>query len=261
MSQQSQQTKRPRRVTRIGLGWAIHRGLVDEGKLHSHDALQICCTRENKLGVNLGDATMWATTILIHRGVRHAVLCPAENPTTLFLDPDSEIARELAAMAKGRTVIRLTGKVETLVRSFALSLYEDDDRVQNMYEEFASLFETPRSERPRDQRVQAALATLVEGHRQKWPLTGLAKTAGMSNSQFAHLFRKCTGLPVRTHIRWLRFQTAIQSLARDDDLTAAALSAGYSDGLQFKHAFRRVFGLSPTVFASARQLGAHTAQS
>ena len=256
-----QQPKRPRRVTRIGLGWAIHRGLVDEGKLHSHDALQISCTRESKLGVDSGKETVWAATILIHRGVRHAVLCPFETPTTLFLDPDSEVASELAAMAKGRSVVRLTGQIESSVKTFVQSLYGDDDRVQNLYERFASLFGTPQSERPFDARVQAALATLVEGHRRKWPLTGLAKAAGMSNSQFARLFRKCTGLPVRTHIRWLRFQTAIQSLAREDDLTAAALSAGYSDALQFKQAFRRVFGLSPAVFASARQLGAHMAQS
>lgn len=261
MSQLSQQATRPRRVTRIGLGWAIHRGLVDEGKLHSHDALQISCTRESKLAVDLGESTVWAATVLIHRGIRHAVLCPTGNPTTLFLDPDGEVASELGAMARGRSVVRLTGQIENSVQTLVHSLYEDDDKVQNLYERLASLFGTPQSERPFDVRVQTALATLVEGHRRKWPLTGLAKAAGMSNSQFARLFRKCTGLPVRTHIRWLRFQTAIQSLARGDDITAAALSAGYSDALQFKHAFRRVFGLSPAVFASARQLGAHAAQS
>ncbi len=247
-------SKKPRRATRIELGWALHRGLIDDAKLHAHDALQISFTRDKKIGVDLGDSTIWASTVLIHRGIRHAIHCPSgTTPTTLFLDPDTETASGLAARAGGRSVVRLTGVVEIAARKLMQGRYDNDESVALAFDEFSCLFRRTKAGRPGDPRVRAALATLVEGHRRKWPLAGLAETAGLSIPQFAGLFRKCTGLPVRTHVRWLRFQTAIRSLARHGDLSSAAEDAGYLSALQFTYAFRRTFNLSPSVFASTLQ--------
>lgn len=246
----SAKLRKPRRATRIDVGWALHRGPIDDAKLHAHDALQISATRDQKIGVNLGESTIWASTVLILRGVRHAIHCPSgTTPTTLFLDPDSEAARGFAARASGLSVVVLSGPIELAVRNLMHSRFDDDDSAAEAFDNLTTIFRRTKADRPNDPRVHAALVMLVERHRQKWPLAGLAESAGMSIPQFARLFQKCTGLPVRTHVRWLRFQTAIRSLARHGDLSSAANDAGYLNALQFTAAFCRTFNLSPTVFA------------
>lgn len=254
----SRKARKLRRATRIDLGWALHRGPIDDAKLHAHDALQISVTRDKKIGVNLGESTIWASTVLIHRGVRHAIHCPSgTTPTTLFLDPDSEAARGLAARASGRSVVELSGTIELAVRKLMHARFDDDESAAQAFDNFSNFFRRAKADRPNDPRVRAALVTLVEGHRQKWPLAGLAESAGMSIPQFARLFQRCVGLPVRTHVRWLRFQTAIRSLARHGDLTSAANDAGYLNALQFTAAFCRTFNLSPSVFAHTLQPKTH----
>ena len=246
--------RKPRRATRIDLGWALHRGLIDDGKLHAHDALQLCIARDKKIGVSSDNVTIWAPTVLIHRGIRHAIHCPSgTTPTTLFLDPDTEAARGLALRSGGEGVVRLNGVIELAARRLVQTRFDDDESVSRAFNEFSSHFRRTNAPRPDDPRVRDALVTLVKAHRQKWPLAGLAEAAHLTIPRFAWLFRKCTGLPVRTHLRWLRFQTAIESLAHTGDLTSAAADAGYLDALQFKAAFHRVFNLSPTVFADTLQ--------
>jgi len=240
-----------RRITRLGLGWAVHRGKIDDRDLHSHNALQITFTDDDEFIVDLGEATAWTSTALIRSGVRHAIRYDSSTACSLFIDTDSEAAEGLVALCGDRGAISLGGPVERAARNFARRMIDGWTDGERAFENFSTLLGSPKTGRPSDPRIDRALETLVEGHRIHWPLRRLAGAAELSNSQFAALFKECTGLPVRTHARWLRFQTAIETLAKGADGMSAARAAGYSSAMQFTNAFRHVFGLSPSLFASS----------
>jgi AraC-like DNA-binding protein len=73
----------------------------------------------------------------------------------------------------------------------------------------------------------------------------LAEIIGLSPSRFLHLFREQTGLPYRRFRLWKRMLLAFNHLHDTDNLTRAALDAGFADATHFSHSFRDTFGVNP----------------
>ncbi|NRQ35894.1 helix-turn-helix transcriptional regulator [Nonomuraea sp. NN258] len=100
--------------------------------------------------------------------------------------------------------------------------------------------------------VEAAIAlipTLLRGGPVR--LRAVADAVHLSPSRLAHLFSAHVGIPLRPYVRWLRLRRAIDRVAAGETLTAAAHTAGFTDGPHFTRAFRRTFGNTPSELAAA----------
>ncbi|GAA2208919.1 hypothetical protein GCM10009850_043770 [Nonomuraea monospora] len=82
-------------------------------------------------------------------------------------------------------------------------------------------------------------------------LRTVAEAVHLSPSRLAHLFSAHVGIPLRPYVRWLRLRHAIDRVAAGETLTAAAHTAGFTDGPHFTRAFRRTFGNAPSELAAA----------
>ncbi|GAA4928489.1 AraC-like DNA-binding protein [Nonomuraea thailandensis] len=82
-------------------------------------------------------------------------------------------------------------------------------------------------------------------------LAAVAEAVHLSPSRLAHLFSAHVGIPLRPYVRWLRLRSAIDRVAAGETLTAAANTAGFTDGPHFTRAFRRTFGNAPSELAAA----------
>jgi AraC-like DNA-binding protein len=82
-------------------------------------------------------------------------------------------------------------------------------------------------------------------------LRAVADAVHLSPSRLAHLFSAHVGIPLRPYVRWLRLRRAIDRVAAGETLTAAAHTAGFTDGPHFTRAFRRTFGNAPSELAAA----------
>ncbi|WP_262379703.1 helix-turn-helix transcriptional regulator [Nonomuraea sp. PA05] len=82
-------------------------------------------------------------------------------------------------------------------------------------------------------------------------LRAVADAVHLSPSRLAHLFSAHVGIPLRPYVRWLRLRQAIDRVAAGETLTAAAHTAGFTDGPHFTRAFRRTFGNAPSELAAA----------
>jgi AraC-like DNA-binding protein len=98
-------------------------------------------------------------------------------------------------------------------------------------------------------------AAKVEVHRDLSAAPGLADLAGMLGCSPFHLsrvFPRVAGLSLRAYVSRLRARAAAERLAQGaSDLTAVALSLGYADHSHFTNAFRREWGVPPSVFRAA----------
>ncbi|MEU8104554.1 helix-turn-helix transcriptional regulator [Nonomuraea muscovyensis] len=100
--------------------------------------------------------------------------------------------------------------------------------------------------------VEAAISVIPEllaGGRVR--LRAVADAVHLSPSRLAHLFSAHVGIPLRPYVGWLRLRRAIDRVAAGDTLTAAAHTAGFTDGPHFTRAFRRTFGNAPSELAAA----------
>jgi AraC-like DNA-binding protein len=85
-------------------------------------------------------------------------------------------------------------------------------------------------------------------------LKTLAGISGLSQSRFMHVFTKSVGVPLRPYVLWLRLQRAACDLTAGASVTAAAHSAGFSDGAHLTRTFRRMLGMTPSDLALRRRM-------
>jgi AraC-like DNA-binding protein len=113
------------------------------------------------------------------------------------------------------------------------------------------LLERPSDENvePRDEYVARAIAPMAAQPARGWTVAALARIAGLSRAPLSRRFRRVTGTsPLRwltAHRLWLAQSRLVAS-----DLTLAAIAReiGYSTEFAFSKAFKRLFGIAPTLF-------------
>ena len=89
-------------------------------------------------------------------------------------------------------------------------------------------------------------------------LTEVARVVGASPAYLTDLFRRVEGVPVHRYLTQLRLSRALVDLHHAADLSAFALSLGFSSHSHFTSSFRRAFGCTPSRFReSIRQNREH----
>ncbi|MBP2183738.1 AraC-like DNA-binding protein [Amycolatopsis magusensis] len=79
-----------------------------------------------------------------------------------------------------------------------------------------------------------------------WTVLTLAKVAGASRAAFARRFTALVGEPSLAYLTGWRMTLAADLLRRQG--TSVASQVGYADGFAFSSAFKRVRGVSPSVY-------------
>lgn len=101
-----------------------------------------------------------------------------------------------------------------------------------------------------DPRLARALVALHTAPHEDWPLSRMARVAGMSRSAFAETFRAATGFTPAAYLTDWRLALASAALraGRPQKLVAAEL--GFSNGSSLSRAFKQRFGRSPRAWLS-----------
>lgn len=85
-------------------------------------------------------------------------------------------------------------------------------------------------------------------------LAEAARRIGISPSRLTHVFSREVGIPFRRFVLWTRIKHAVAATQRGDDLTHAAIVAGFSDSAHLSRTFRAMFGLSPSLVLPLAEL-------
>jgi AraC-like DNA-binding protein len=105
-----------------------------------------------------------------------------------------------------------------------------------------------------DPLVVKSLSLLHGRIAETWTLEKLAGELGCSRSTFAEHFHRVMGVPPMQYLSDWRLQVAARLLRdRQDKILSIALGVGYDSEAAFSRAFKRVVGLSPSVFRRSDQ--------
>ncbi|MGH2491982.1 MAG: helix-turn-helix domain-containing protein, partial [Candidatus Limnocylindria bacterium] len=100
-----------------------------------------------------------------------------------------------------------------------------------------------------DPRIAGALQILTDDLAAPHDIASLARTAGLSESRFWHLFREQVGVPPQRAIRTLRLQqSALRLVYTSDAVGTIADETGFSSIYDFSRQFRRTYGVSPRAY-------------
>lgn len=105
-----------------------------------------------------------------------------------------------------------------------------------------------------DPRIGNALRIMHSDTKQAWTLASLARRVGMSRSAFASRFLQLVGVPPIEYLATWRMRLAKSALASSEvPMIDIAEMAGYQSVSAFSTAFKRVTGLSPTLYVRSLQ--------
>lgn len=114
---------------------------------------------------------------------------------------------------------------------------------------YISQFRQIRTIREKDL-VEASIFFMRENISHKLTLEELANHAGLSPSHFSMVFRQKTGRAPMDYLIHLRIQKACQLLdATHQRIKEVANQVGYEDPYYFSRIFKKVMGLSPTLYS------------
>src|SRR5262249_13415413 len=102
----------------------------------------------------------------------------------------------------------------------------------------------PAAQRRIDPRIFAAARRIRQDPEATVSSRELAAEAGLSESRFLHLFRDELGTSMRRYRLWVRLTHAGTAIASGDNLTTAAMKAGFASPSHLADRFKTTFGLS-----------------
>lgn len=101
--------------------------------------------------------------------------------------------------------------------------------------------------------LEPTFAYLIQNLHTSLTLREMAAQAGLSESQFSHLFKQQTGHPPLAYFIHLKMQHACSLLAMTQlSIQEIAQEVGYSDGYYFSRLFKKVIGVSPSEYRRTR---------
>ncbi|MCK7595110.1 helix-turn-helix transcriptional regulator [Pseudomarimonas salicorniae] len=235
----------------------IERGLVlvlgeaSDSGVHAHRAAQLVWTDAQPLSVNRDGAPESLGFCALAPLQTHRIRGTGQPVAHLFVDCGQPAwERWVAAGGHPRAPdpslsARLQAARDMPPRPSALSALARDWRKASL----VGLEDTL----PSDPRILEAAARIdADPAGRAWNHRQLAAAAGLSPSRFLALFREQLGMPVRNYVLWRRLLLAVSGLRAGQNVTMAALDAGFADAAHFSRSFRQVIGAAPSELRDAQ---------
>ena len=175
-------------------------------------------------------------SVLIPPRLTHQLTCHGTGLVSCYLEPTSE--RADAGRHKFNEWQHEVGVQH--VDEERLQFTPDDDESASLWLDLAA----PAASRHVDARIAAAARRIRDDPAATVASHELAAEAGLSESRFLHLFRDELGTSVRRYRLWVRLTHAGAAIAAGDNLTAAAMTAGFASPSHLADRFKSTFGLS-----------------
>lgn len=214
----------------IGIGKVLFIGPIDTVPAHRCMVPVFSAGLDRTFRVDVEGDDRITRSRYVAAGLMREVQAYGGRLAVLLIDPDLAVASpwdEAAAIAN----------LQTLAEAFNVAAWR----------ELNNALALPESRTQVPENVARAAQLIANSSEENLSVQSLAAQLGLSVSRLEHLFTEHIGTPLRSYRLWVRFRNAAQLLANGGSLTDAALSAGFYDSAHFSNAFKRAFGLPPSV--------------
>lgn len=225
-------------------GAVLYRGAGGDADLHAHHAVQVMISLDEPFVLELAADRHRATAAIVPSGLPHRLHCTSRRLLLMLVDPFGPRGRGLGLVGE----LSLGQEFEDALERAATEHADDADAVSVIDSLVGATAPDGLREsgRPSDP-VRAALRYLERDAGSQPTLAGAAAAAHMSPSRLTHRFTREVGIPFRRYILWVRLRTVAERVTFGDNLTRAAVTAGFSDSSHLSRVFKSNFGLSPSA--------------
>ncbi|HVS32555.1 MAG TPA: helix-turn-helix transcriptional regulator [Thermoanaerobaculia bacterium] len=131
----------------------------------------------------------------------------------------------------------------------------DEDALALLDEILPAMRGTPARSRQTMDRVEAARDLLRRDLDRPLRIRNVAERTGTSVFHLCRIFREATGYSLHAYRQQLRLRASLEKIRRSDDLLETAVSLGFNSHSHFTAAFRKAFGVTPSVWRYGQRPG------
>lgn len=228
-------------------GWVFMAGMDHSRRPHRHYLHQILVSPGGMITLNPGTASEAQSPVfLVPASTVHRCI-PGGMLVSVFIEPSSPWGRAFPARPGALSPLSLEGPSGAAVQQAAresLDLRGDDFASLELSASRICLAAglAPVVSAPVEPRIAASLEHL-RFRRGAVSLHDAARRCGISSSRFSHLFSLHEGVSWRRFQVWVRLMEGLALVIKGEDLTFAALEAGFSDFSHFSRVLRDNFGV------------------
>lgn len=214
---------------------------------HAHHFIQVSLGLQAGFNIMIGENNFQSRAIIINKNIEHQYSGLDEHQVIILIDPESQIGQQI------QTKILLSKPFEFLdldfIKHFSPFKSESSlqiDETSFILKEFLrELVGYEKLNRGIDSRIET-IQNLIKHNDISLDSKTLAKAAFLSESRLIHLFKEEVGISIKQYILWQKLMRAIQYMMDGENLTDAAIVAGFSDSAHLSRTFKRMFGVTPS---------------
>lgn len=220
-----------------------------EADCHKHWLLQMFLSSKKMLTIEVNGQLIPCSAILINMNILHTFNTEGEPHLTILVDPTTELGRRMRGLLMDQPFYIFPNKKNIVMQNTFKNALEQKSHeailsfAQSVIFQFAS-----GHMKNFDDRVMKVLNSFDDCmHEDEFhQIKNLSKKIGLSESRLAHLFKEETGIPLKSYIVLHKLQGAYESIFNGENITTAALSAGFDSPSHLAYTNKMMTGMSAT---------------
>ena len=226
---------------------------------HRLGSAALCVGIDRPFRVLESESSGWreCRCVLVPPGCLHEIQVGGAIMAILFIEPESPdypAIQNVMLDGEWQCLYGLTHEARVLAA--LQQVWEQQPDATAIHDLIDRLIPPPNIEaqrpQPLDGRIQKVIQLMKEDLTHSYSMNELAEVINLSPTRLVHLFKEEVGVPIRRFRQWHRMRVVAALVSQNQNLTDAALGAGFADSSHFSRAFRNMFGITPSsVFGRA----------
>lgn len=221
-------------------------------QMHSHLAAHVLVSLNGTMEVLTEKQRLQCAGALIPSGCAHTVRTGGEPVLVFLFDATTAAAERISAVREVRPAV-----AAQIAASYG-AMCSDADIKQAYAQFFAQAMELLRLpvclQRPADERILAAIAYTDEHIAEELTAAQAACAVSLSESRFSHLFREQVGVTFASYALLRKLYHAYTAIAASENITQAAMAAGFASPSHFAAVNKRMFGITASEVCGSLKL-------
>ncbi len=220
-----------------------------EADCHKHWLLQMFLCGQKEINIEVNGERIPCSAILVNVDTPHTFNAEGEPHFTILIDPTTELGRVTRELLMNQPFYVFPHEKTVVMQQYFqyVLIKKSHDDILSFAQSIISQFSYSNMGNF-DDRINKVLSLLDdcvhedEFHQIKY----FSKKTYLSESRLSHLFKKETGIPLKSYIVLHKLQKAYESIFYGENITTAALGAGFDSPSHLAYTNKMMTGMSAT---------------
>lgn len=216
---------------------------------HKHLTAHLVCALSGSLRCFIGTDTVECDGILISPDIEHDIQSTDRMLVFLFANTSKITNIMVEKYLSGRDYAIIPKDTIGIIKAEYL---RGTDNLDERILKDLSLYTTEKAQF--DDRVAEAIEELESAENiSRDMIARLSRKACLSQSRLSHLFKKDIGISLNRYMSFMKMKKASEYVREGENLTSAALHAGFDSSSHMAATCKRMFGISLSAFMKSQE--------